>query len=281
VLGDIMAIEDTLGPLGSEYTAREALRQWRGIETMPMPPYYEAIAKPLQRMRGSLVSDGPGWEVRYSELWLRVVAYFSHDPQLLQALLQDDYPPQDYLTKQLSVLYDGVTQEHAFACILLTVLGGDLVYMKSTYPEYAEMVEELGNTEKLMHNLDKMIPAIHLMAVALSTVPPEGYFSTMYGRRMAYRITAYTAGPGAYLDHTISGTVLDLVHILCVTLMNQGAAVEVPLQLHPLAHSIRVCGTTKERDVLYWIGQLRQLSTLAGPLMPVSLGASVGRIDDA
>lgn len=278
LLGDMEAIEATLGPIGSEYSAREALRQWRGIETMPMPSYYEAIAKPLQRMKAAGVADGLGWEVSYSELFLRVVAHYSRDPQLVQALIQDEYPPQSYLTQQLSGLYDGITEEHAFACILMTALGGDLDYVKANYPEHGRLVEALGNTEKLLHNLDKMIPSIRLMATALSTIPPEGYFSTMYGRRLAYRVSTRMPMPGQYLDHILAGTVEDLISILCVTMANQGASVGVP-SVDPLEHSISIRGTTKERDMLYWIGQMRQLATLAGPLMPVPLGATVGRAD--
>jgi hypothetical protein len=276
VLGDCEAIEYVLGPLGGENGARDALKLWRGTERMVMPSYYDAIAKPIQRMRAQGVAEGQGWEVTYSELFLRVIAFYSHDPQLLKALLEDEYPPQAYLTKQLATIYDDVTEEHGFACILLTALGGDYGYLAEAYPEYAVLVAGLGDIEKLQHHLDKMIPSIHLMATGLSQVPPTGYFETMYGRRMAYRVSTRMPMPGQYLDHILTGAVQDIKNVLCVTLANQGASVDVPI-IDALDHTISIKGTTKERDMLYWVGQLRGLSTLAGPLGSIPLGATVGR----
>lgn len=279
VVGDVEALEYTIG-LTPVYHPRDLLTAWRGAQQLKLPAYYENVAIPIQRLYSLPVAEGQGWEVSYSELFLRVVAHYSGDPQLTQALLTDEYPPQSYLTRQLAAIYDDVTEEHGFACILLAALGGDFQFLQTEAPEYAALIEEMGDLDVLCRHLDKMIPSIRLMATELwqsnMTTPMGAYFETLYGRRLPYQMATYEPMPGQYLYHILAGTVEDIIYVLCVTLANQGASV-VPPGFCSLDHSITVSGTTKERDLLQWVGGLKQLSTLAGPLAPIPLNAVVGR----
>ena len=269
VIGRVHATDDNLID-----EARRNLTDWRAVQQMELPAYYRTIAEPLSRLMAVPPLEA-SWRVDYPDLLLRVIAKYSDEPLLIQAIVDEEFPVQARVTRRLQEIYEDATHEMAHAAIILAALGGDSAHMAAVYPERFTHLNGLDMTA-LSHHLDKVLPSVRLMATniwqaTIQNLGPAQVFRTLYGRMMPYfpdpRIVS---GPGPYLDHVLCGTVNDIKNVFAVSAANLGATtVEVPL-IRGDEDTISILGS-HTGDVYEFLNQLKTLAALGKPLAPIPL----------
>ncbi len=278
-VGDAESIEFTIGRAHTADEnmideARRNLTDWRAVQQMELPSYYRAIAEPLARLMATPPQETL-WRVDYPDLLLRVIAKYSEEPLLIQAILDDELPVQARVTRRLQEIYDVVDHDMAYAAVLWAALGGDSAHMAAVYPERFAHLNGL-DMGALSHNLDKVLPSVRLMATNMWTTTvhnlgPAQIFKTLYGRMLPYfPDPQIVRGPGPYLDHVLSGTVNDIKNVFAVSASNLGAStVEVPL-IRGDEDTITISGS-HQGDVYEFLNQLKTLASLGKPLAPIPL----------
>lgn len=278
MIGDVFSVEYTIGR-GHEALpspideARYALSFWQAGQQMSLPKFCKAVMEPLQRMMAvPVLEDGKGWMCRYSELPLRVIAKYSHEPLLVRAFMDDEYPAHERVKQSLAEAYPEITHKQTYAAIWYAALGGDWQYFTTEYPQIAETIE-LWDKRALDHNLDKYLSSIRLMATGLwQAGGPARSFETLYGRKLPFEPEP-GQGPGVFLDHVIGGTVIDIIHVFCVSAGNLDVKVSVPF-LSGSENTIDVHGRM-DGDTYERANQLKAIANLAGPLNPIPLSPVV------
>lgn|SRR3990167_3378837 len=282
IAGDADSISYVIGappdePETPEAAAQFAINYFQAAKQMKLPAYYQAVSVPLFRMLGLPPEEGTAaWEVSYPALYTRVIAKYSNDPAIMRSL-QADEEPLHFFLKNIQTAYDDATYDFAFAALLWAALGGDTPFFQQRYPQWFGWLEG-ENFEALGANLDKIAPAIRLMAQTLWGAAVGGYgpyrdFQTLYGRSRLY-VPQENSTPGPYLDFVLGGTVEDICNVAAVTFHNLGASV-VPSWQDDDAERHVISGTTTAEDPHAFLAQLKQVVAIGGPLNPVPLSPTI------
>lgn len=278
MVGDVFSIEYTIGRGHPAQTnpieeARYAITFWTAGQQMVLPKFYTKVMEPLQRMMAVPVpEEGKGWMCRFSELPIRVLAKYSQEPLLIRALMDDEYPSFGRVKDTLMEAYPDINHAQTYACLLYAALGGDWDYFSAEYADWASTIKDFDRTA-LGHNLDKFIPNVRLMATGLwQAGSPARTFETLYGRKLPFEPEP-GQGPGVFLDHVVGGTVIDIIHVFCVSAGNLGVRVSPPF-INGSELTIDIYGRM-DGDVYERANQLKAIAGLAGPLNPIPLNPTV------
>lgn len=236
IAGDMEALDYTIGSV-SDGRPDYMVRSFKAAQQTKLPDYYRRIAVPRQRLRSLPLADGPQFRVSYSHLFAKTVARYSGEPALIQRNDLGD-PVDNLVTEDLS--YDDARAQLEQAAL-------DGVPDDDTVARLLPLVA-LQTTQTFQRALQ------------------EGEARTLYGRRMS--VTGETTCR-AVMEHTLLGSVQDIINVAAVTFANQGASVALPV-VTGLETRIRILGTVQHLDNNWW-RTLIQLASLGSPLTPVTL----------
>ncbi len=263
IIGDMEALDLTLGTSHTAEEPDEMLRTWKATRGMQLPGYYEKIAVPTQRLKVIELKEGEPWAVSYPNLLAKVIAKYSMEPVLLRDNDLDD-PTESFRAVLQGEVFgenDGsFDHESAYDW---------LIYASTTHPPVGLADAPFEEVDRV---LDKVIP---ILRMRVSQTIEHAYqikeATTLYGRVLA---VDHTTTPEDIMRHTILGTVFDIINVAAVTFVNQGASVKLP-KAEGTEERIRIEGTCRKKEKYEWMKMLTQLAPLGGPLAPIGLSPVV------
>lgn len=235
-----------------------------------IPPYYSRVGIPLAKIGAEIRLFGkqrqPDWTVDYSDLWIKVLTYYTQDPVLLNAVL-DDEPVIPLLARIF-----GCSEDEAETILRWCACGMEMdVYLKR-YPDPTRLPSNIPQWEEAIgRKLTKLVTSVISMKQSY-------YLNRIAETRFSRRLRPGHLH-GEAVAFTIYGTVQDLVGVAAATLWNNRPASEVMLLRiddNP-DELIRIVGSgpASEAGKHVWLSSMQELAPLANPLGLVALKPSV------
>lgn len=232
------------------------------------PAYYNKIAIPFAKLQAETTLHKPGqaeWFVSYDRLWIKVLAFYTGDPTLMWALVEDRDP-----VEAVGKLIKADTYEDAENLLLWQACGRDMDCFSKRFPGQIDALPE--NLNEYSEKFNRSLPALS-MAVAQMK---QAYYETRtvetrYGRRLR------PGHPhGEAVAFRVFGTVEDIVGVAAVTFWQNRPASDIMLtQFAGGLDTVRISGVGPKHGQELWLQELKPLSTLADPLGQVALRPNV------
>lgn len=235
--------------------------------------YFDRLGLPWRKLDLSLdgrrgTDSAVRWQVRYPDLWLRIMASRISDPLVLRALLHEN--PHVALASAL-----GETRpDTAVAAIYWAALLFDKDAFDLAFPEKVEALEATDLftlRRKVTAQFPSLVAESSLFADTLWSRP---FIETAYGRSRERPERKADA-----LSWWISGTAEDILRCMAVTAercADEGVTViGTDLRSFPVPTSPAVYGFVERERALWWSNALETLAHLGNPLGWVSLNPQI------
>lgn len=234
-------------------------------------PYYSKVGLPLSKLVAEAAIVGnrgdPDWYVTYSNLWLRVLAFYSGDPTLGYAVAED----RDPIDAVANLFKCGPFE--AEVLLLWQCCGRDMETFKN---RFGDRVRDLPDIDELNKKIDRYMPALaNSCAVMIRSYADTRLIETRYGRKLRPGVPM-----GEAVAFRVFGTVEELVAIAAVTFWNQRISSDILITRFeggPAADVIRIAGFSPHtvEGQYTWLNELKALAPLANPLGSLPLKPTV------
>ena len=236
-------------------------------------PYYENVGLPLAKIAAEAQlankKASPDWHVTYTHLWLRVLCYYTGDPLLGRAFVEQ----RDPITAAAEHLK--VEETEAEHILLWAACGRDFKVFQARFPELMPDADVLSQWDR---QLSEFFPVITYQTNTMK----QSYWQTrMIETRFKRRLR-----PGAELGEAVAfsvfGTVEDILAVAMATFWNQRPSRDIMIirvDGNTIAPTIRIVGVgpKNEAESWQWLQTLHLLAPLGNPLKSVPLAPLVVR----